>query len=193
MSVSVDELRVTAFRGLFGCYDRLWRRLHRVQRIDALLSLSLGRYRGPVRIFPGGVRLQPGDRLGILHFNHDFFTDPAADDPGNRHGALRFRRQLFRSLAHLARRVEEDPRLGAVRAFHGVNWFRPHGASVGFVVEPLPDGLRTRLLVVHFRLLLRALFPVLARQRGKRLQPHAYWQTRGDLLARFGSRGGAGP
>lgn len=182
----VQTRRATTLRRLFRCYDRLWRRLHRVQRIDALLSMSIGKYRGPPRTFPGGVRLERGDCLGMLHFNHDFFSDLDTGDPGNRHGALRFRRQLFRSLTDLAQRVEDEPQLGCIKAFYGVNWFRPHGEKTGFVVERLPDGPGTRLLILHFRLLLRAYFPALARQEQGRLHPHAYWLTRLDLLRNFG-------
>ena len=186
MSAIADTGRTTTLRCLFGAYDRLWRRLHRVDRIDALLSMSIDSHRGASRTFPSGARLQRGDRVGVLHFNHECFADAATGDPGNRHGALRFRRQLFGSLQHLATRVQQDPELESVQAFCGVVWFRPHGEKVGFVVERLPDGPRTRLRILHFRLFLRAFFPALGRRVRARVHPHVYWLTRRDLLAHFG-------
>lgn len=192
MIAVTDTQRITLFRWLFGWYDRLWRRAHGVRQLDVLLSLSVGEYHGPPRTLPGGVFLRKGDCLGHLHFNHEFFADPADDANANTDGALRFRRQLVRSLVYLARRMAEEPELDRVKAFYGVNWFRPHGRKAGFVVERLPDGLRTRLRMLHFRLYLKAFFPKLASQQQRRLHPHAYWLTREELLAHFGPSRDAG-
>lgn len=187
MTAITDSRRTTSFQWLFERYDRLWRRLHGVRQIDALLSLSIGKYRGPPRTLPGGVHLEKGDCLGNLHFNHEFFADPTDGTGANMNGALRFRRQLYRSLMYLARRMADEPELDRVKVFHGVNWFPPHGEKAGFVVERLPDGFRTRLLMLHFRLYLKAFFPTLASRQQGSLHPHAYWLTRKELFANFGS------
>lgn len=186
MAVIADRQRISTFRRLFTWYDRLWRRLHGVQRLDELLSMSITQYRGPRRTLSDGVCLERGDWLGILHFNHDFFVNPTARERAGKHGAFRFRRQLIRSLIHLARRMEVEAELGRIKAFHGVNWFRPHGDEMGFIIERLPDGFRTRLRILHFRLLLLAFFPDLASQQRGRLYPHAYWLTQRQLMMRFG-------
>ena len=51
------------------------------------------------------------------------------------------------------RATREDPALRDLPAFHGVTWIRDHGGQVGFVSEPLPAGLRRRLLSAHFRMM----------------------------------------
>lgn len=175
-----------ALRRLVRGYDRLWRRLHGVRRIDALLSLSVEPYRGRPRALPAGVRLQHGDRLGILHFNHACLLDAQAGDNANLRSALHFRRQLFASLRRLAQRAAEDPDIGRIEAYYGVSWFRPHGERLGFTVQRLPEGVRTRLHTLHFRMLLWAFFPTLAEREAGRLHPHAFWLTRQTLVANFG-------
>lgn len=182
----MNAIPPTVLRRLVHAYDRLWRRLHRVRRIDALLSLSVEPYRGRPRSLPAGIHLEHGACLGILHFNHTSFADTGRSDAGNPRAALQFRRQLFRSLRQLAQRAQQEPALGRIEVFYGVTWFRPHGERVGFVVQRLPDGPRTRLRRLHFRILLRAFFPGLAERERGRLHPHAFWLTRQALVANFG-------
>ena len=173
------------FRKLFRRYDQLWRRWHRVYPVDDLLSLSLETYIGEPHTLPNGVTVNSGDRLGVLHFNHGAFVGASEGDPGNLRGALHFRRQLFASLRHLAATVEVNPAFAEIDMFHGVTWLRAHGEKIGFVIEPLPDTLATRLKAMHFRLLLRAFFPALARRENQRLHPHAFWMSRRELLTNF--------
>lgn len=181
----MNEIPETILRQSIRCYDRLWRRLHRVRPIDALLSLSVEPYRGNAETLPEGIRLERGDRLGILHFNHECFAETDTGGEGNRRAALLFRRRLFQSLRRLARCAAEDPDLGRIQAYYGVNWMRPHGERLGFVVQRLPDGFTTRLRIMHFRMLLWAFFPRLAEREHERLHPHAFWLMRDELIANF--------
>lgn len=184
-----------AFRWLVLRYDDLWRRLHRVRRIDPLLSLSVEVHRGNRYRPPAGIRLDSGCRIGILHLNHGCFVDTAAGGHANVRGALRFRRALMHSLQQLARRSETEPELACIEAYYGVTWFRPHGERLGFVIERLPGGVLTRMRSLHFRMLLRAFFPALAARERGRLHPYAFWLTRQALLTHFlaSPRGGVPP
>ncbi len=172
------ERRPGPLTRLFRLYDRLWRRWHRVQPFDDMLSLSIAPYRGRARILADGTRLTPGDRLGILHFNHDSFSPD-----GNRmRAARRFRRHFLASLQQLAEAMERDPALKDIKALYGETWIRPHGQRDGFIVEPLPKTWRTRLQHWYSRLLLRFLFPHLAR-RNRNTWLYGFWLTREQLRA----------
>jgi hypothetical protein len=186
MSTRLWHWPANFFRWCFRCFDNIWRRWHRVRRIDSLLSLSLEPWKADDKCLPNGVVIRRGDLLGILHFNHGAFINRGERDGTGIRRALDFRSKLFASLRQLAARVQSEPEFSAIVAFHGITWFRAHGEKVGFVIEPLPDHWRTRLRALHFRLLLRAFFPALARREGKRLHPHGFWMTRQELITNFG-------
>lgn len=169
----------------FMCwYDAWWRRRHRVEKFDELISFSVEHFSGERRIMNDGTWLEPGDALAILHFNRECFAPPAQARDYMR-SALRFRKLIFTSLSRLALDVQRHEKLVKVKAFHGISWLPPHGEKFGFLIEQLPDSTLTRLRKYYFRLLLAAFFPHLAEREGKRLQPHAYWLTRNNLLKYF--------
>lgn len=157
-------------------YDRSWRRRHRVEPFDEIISLGMAAYAGPERTLEDGTHLKTGDRLGIIHFNHDGFNP----DRNRIRAALQFRRQFARSLQRLADRLETDNTLKDIKALYGETWIRPHGLKVGFIVEPLPRTWRTRLQHRYLRFLLWVQFPHLAR-RNRDTWLHAYWLTRRHL------------
>ena len=163
----------SVLKKLFYAYDKSWRRRHDVQPFDKVLSLAIEPYRGQPRTLDDGTRLEPGDRLGIIHFNHDGFSA----DRNRLRAALRFRRDLAKSLRQLAQSLDTDPRLQAVKALYGESWIPPHGRKVGFMVEPLPKTWRTRLQHRYVRLLLWVQFPHLARDN-RNTWLYAYWLTR---------------
>jgi hypothetical protein len=162
-------------------YDSLWRRVHRVEKIDELISISLEKYSGERRDLPDGSSILPGDCLAILHFNRECFAK--IQNPAR--SALRFRRLLVASLVSLSARMKTDERLRNVKALYGVTWFPPHGEKVGFIIERLPDSFRNRMRQFYFRLLLKVFFPALAARENNRLQPHAFWLTRQSLYQYF--------
>ena len=51
----------TWFNRVMTWYDTLWRRLHRVEKIDELLSLSYENYQGERKAMNDGTWLEPGD------------------------------------------------------------------------------------------------------------------------------------
>src|SRR5690606_25624227 len=121
----------------FMCaYDSLWRRVHRVEKIDELISISLEKYSGETRDLPDGSSIVKGDCLAILHFNRECFGN--MQNPAR--SALRFRRLLVASLVSLSAQMKTDPHLREVKALYGVTWFPPHGEKVGFIIERLPDS-----------------------------------------------------
>lgn len=161
---------------LFHAYDRVWRRWHNVKPFDDIVSLAITPYQGRARTLTDGTRLEPGDRLGIIHFNHDSFSSSHS----RMRAALQFRRDFSSSLHRLAKSMETDPLLQEVKALYGETWLRPHGRKVGFIVEPLPRTWRTRLQHLYLRFLLWVQFPHLAR-RNRDTWLNAYWLTRRQL------------
>lgn len=176
-------------RGIFyrcmSWYDAWWRRRHRVERFDELISFSFETFSGERRIMSDGTCIEPGDPLAILHFNRECFSGPAQESRDYMRNALRFRKLILASLARLAGELHQHEKLLQVKAFHGISWLPPHGEKLGFHIEPLPDSALTRARQFYFRLLLRAFFPHLAARENKRIHPHAYWLTRQNLLKNF--------
>jgi hypothetical protein len=166
-------------------YDAWWRRRHRVERFDELISFSFERFSGERRVMNDGTCIEPGDALAILHFNRECFSGPLHQSRDYMRNALRFRKLILASLARLANEIHRHEKLMQVKAFHGISWLPPHGEKLGFVIEPLPDSALTRVRQFYFRLLLRAFFPQVAARESKRIRPHAYWLTRQNLLAYF--------
>lgn len=176
MPTQTDHARPSLLLRLFQAYDRSWRRRNNVRPFDEVLSLGVAAYAGPERTLEDGTHLKVGDRLGIIHFNHDGFSA----DQNRIRAALRFRRQFARSLQRLADSLDTDATLKGIKALYGETWIRPHGLKVGFIVEPLPRTWRTRWQHRYLRFLLWVQFPHLA--RGNRdTWLHAYWLTRRHL------------
>jgi hypothetical protein len=163
-------------------YDAWWRRRHKVEKFDALMSFSIEQYTGDKRIMNDGSWIEPGDFLAILHFNHDCFSAASHNYMRN---ALRFRKLIFSSLSQLAKDLHHQQKWQKVKALHGISWLPPHGEKFGFLIEPLPDSTLTRMRQFYFRLLLKAFFPQLFERESKRIRPHAYWLTRNNLLKHF--------
>lgn len=162
-------------------YDTWWRRRHKVEKFDALISYSFERFEGERRIMNDGSWIEPGDFLAILHFNHECFSSASHNYMRN---ALRFRKLILSSLAKLAKDINRE-QWQQVKALHGISWLPPHGEKFGFLIEPLPDSPLTRIRQFYFRLLLKAFFPHIAERESKRIRPHAYWLTRNNLVKYF--------
>lgn len=178
-------MKGTLFYRFMCRYDQLWRRWHKVEKIDQLISLAFEKYTGERRVMNDGTWIEPGDGLAILHFNRECFTESGTSAREYTRSALRFRKLLIESFTHLAARVNEDENFAQVKAFYGVSWLPPHGEKVGFMIERLPDSLLNRVRKFYFRLLLKTFFPVLAARENNRLQPHAFWLTRRNLINYF--------
>lgn len=175
-------------RGLFYSfmchYDRLWRKFHKVEYINDLVSLSLEPWQGERKAMNDGTWIEPGDCLAILHFNRECFMDPGTSPKDYIRAALHFRKLILTSFGELAERFRVEERFKDVKAFHGVSWLPPHGEKVGFMIEKVPDSWGNRFRNFYFKILLKTFFPVLAARQSK-VQSHAYWLTRQQLFTHF--------
>jgi hypothetical protein len=173
----------------FCLYEMAYRRVRRLEAVGPMLFVGQTSYRGPSRILFDQTRLEPGDLLGTLHLNNACITELHRLEAG---AAFAFTRLLRASLGMLAQRAENDPAWRKVAVFRGITWFPPLGQQVGFVVEPLPDGLKARFLEWHFRLLLYVFHPRNSSKGERRIQTHVFWLTRRQLLQHF-AMGESGP
>jgi hypothetical protein len=170
----------------FMCwYDSYWRRKNRVERFDDLLSFSFEKFSGERRRLDDGTWIEPGDRLAILHFNRECFTQSSVSSQSPTLNALRFRRIFFKSFSRLAKAVRENEQFMQVKAFHGVSWIPPHGKKVGFTVERVPHSAINLVRKWYLTLLVKTFFPHIRGQAKDRIRPYAYWMTRKNLLKYF--------
>lgn len=172
------------FHRFLSWYDTYWRRKHGVERFDELLSFSFETYKGRPRKMGDGSWINPGDKLAIIHFNRDCFSNPTNDKKQNARNALRFRRLIFSSFQKLAVAVNEDETFFDIKAFHGISWLPAHGEKVGFEIEKVPNSIINSIRKFYFKILLNTFFPHLAQQT-HRIEPNAYWLTRETLLKNF--------
>lgn len=164
---------------LFLAYDATYRVIFRLQPIDELLFINRAVYKGPEREFADGTRLRAGDPIGIIHFNNRFMSEVQARS--GKRAAFTFGAALVRSMLKVGQQLSSSPVLKDLKAISGITWFKAHGSRIGFESEALPPGRRKRFLRAHFRLLLRLLFPHLAKRENHRLEPHQFWITRNQL------------
>src|SRR5690606_36538578 len=110
-------------------YDSWWRRRHRVEKFDELISFSFENFSGERRVLNDGTCIEPGDALAIMHFNRECFSSASRVYMRN---ALRFRKLILASLSKLADDFHQHEQLKRVKAFHGISWLPPHGEKCGF-------------------------------------------------------------
>lgn len=184
-----ERFRLLMQRGL-RAVDQRYHRAHRLEPVGPILYVGRDTYRGPTIQFADDTLLEVGDEVGTLHFNNARFTQLGAQTATGT--ALAFVRLMAESLHGLARKARSDTRYRDLAVYHAVSWLPGYGDRIGFVTAPYPDGVKKRLMAAYFRLLIWAFAPM-ARSREARPDPHYYWLTRKELLARFGAaHGGRG-
>jgi hypothetical protein len=178
-------MKSTLFYRFMCWYDAWWRRKHGVEKFDDLLSFSFEKFSGERRVMNDGTWVEPGDHLAILHFNRECFINSSANPQHYIRNALRFRKLLLSSFRQLARDINENEKFVMVKVFHGVSWLPPHGEKLGFLIERLPDSTLNIVRKFYFKTLLKVFFPHVAALEKNRIQPHAYWLTRQNLIKHF--------
>lgn len=179
----MDTLRLLTRKAL-GVIDTWYSKRHRLHALGPVLYVGRSLYRGPDVMFEDGTALHDNDPVGRLHFNN---ASIAALGEGSLHATgLRFAKLMRLSLFRLAECARSDPRFNDIGVFQGVTWIPEHGGVVGFVSKPLPRSWRTRLLSLHFRLLLWAFAPAARTRAGSAAEPRVYWLTRRALASNLG-------
>lgn len=178
--------RLNAWRLLntcYLCYDRAYRRWHKLESVDDFLQVKKQFYQGAPQLFRDGTQVSAGDAILVLHFNNDFMArlHHGREQTSSRRVALLFVRALIHSMARLHEDLQAQYSAHDIKAITGVTWFNTHGDRVGFESHPLPAGWRRWLLHWHFRLLLLALFPQLQAHHNHQLIPHRFWLTPAQL------------
>ena len=180
-----EALRLAARTAMLGI-ELGYRRAHRLEPLGRVLLVGRDRYRGASITLPDGTRIERGDEVGSLHFNNLGFSHLSASSA--RAAARTFAREMLASMQALADAVRTSDRLAGIEAFHATSWLPPHGARIGFVALPLPEGPATRLRAARFRFLLWTFAPARETREQARPQPHAYWISRRALIERFPCR-----
>ena len=163
--------------------DSWYRRRYDLRPLGPVLFLSRSVYRGGERQFSDGTRLLDRQVIGELHFNNACIAELGG---GTRQRVgVRFARAFRESLAALAIHAQSSPEFLDVSVYHGITWFKAHGGKVGFLSDPIPDGLQSWWRRHYFRLLTLSFSP-LATRTTIETSPRAFWITRNDLIKYFG-------
>jgi len=171
-------------RWVLGKVDGWYYRRHQLRTLGPVLYLGRTQYQGPPLEFEDGTVLRENDPIGRLHFNN---ASIAALGEGSMHRVgFRFARLMRESLRRLAEAAQHDPHFADVRVFQGLTWIPSHGEGVGFVSTPLPDTWRSKLLGLHFRLLMWVFAPAARIRERARSEPRLYWLTRRALVRNLG-------
>lgn len=152
---------------------------------DYLFKLQLVRHRGPRFVFRDGTVVNPGDLVAELHMDND----RTARVHGEGRPGLKFRREVFRMLAPLARDLRERPEYRDIRAICGASLFWAEAERAGFETRPLPA--LTRWWLTWWERFLLARYHPGGRDRlreGRRTELRQAWLTR-STLERLVARG----
>jgi hypothetical protein len=149
-----------------------------------LFRMKVTTHRGPRLVLGDGTAINAGDRIGELHLDNNY----TAALHGGGHPGLRFRREIARGLAALARDLRDRPDYQDIRAVRGATLFwRENGVAErsGFERRPLPAWTRWWLGTWE-RILLTAYHPEGRRRlaAGDVDVLGEVWITRRFLLAR---------
>lgn len=171
-------------RWALGKVDGWYYRRHQLRTLGPVLYVGRARYEGPPLSFDDGTVLQQDDPIGRLHFNNARIAELGE---GSMHRVgFRFARLMRESLQRLAEAAQQDPELADIRVFQGLTWIPSHGEVVGFVSTPLPDTWRSRLLGLHFRMLMWVFAPAARIRKRAQAEPRQYWLTRRALVNNLG-------
>jgi len=165
--------------------DRWFERRYQIRPIGDggyVMRLGLIRYRGPRLEFQDGTVVAPGDVVGELHMdNARAATLHTEGRPG-----LRFRREVLRMLAALARDLRTRPEYQSLPAVCGASLFWAEATFTGFEHRPLP--VFTRWWLGRWERFLLARYHPEGRRRlarGQRTELRQVWMTRRTLLTRY--------
>jgi hypothetical protein len=176
-----------SFRHSFWqCYEHFYAWLFRLRRVgpaDSLLRIGFSRYSGPGVDLPGGVRVQPGERVGDLHLENDAviaLRERTAD-------RLAFFGELFgrmrQSLEYLALEAKGVPDLQSIRAFRATSLLAAIARRLGFEVLPMESNwarrMETRTQLFFFRHYVPEEYE---RRKRKGLESYRMWISRPRLL-----------
>jgi hypothetical protein len=167
-------------------YERFYAWLFRLRRVgpaDSLLRIGFSRHYGPSLDLPGGVRVQPGERVGDLHLENDAviaLRETTADQ-------LAFFSKLFgrmrQSLEYLAQEAESAPDLQSICAFRATSLLAAIARRLGFEVLPMESSwarrMETRTQLFFFRHYVPEEYE---RRKRKGLESHRMWISRPRLL-----------
>jgi hypothetical protein len=167
-------------------YERFYAWLFRLRRVgpaDGLLRIGFSRYYGPGLDLPGGVQVQPGERVGDLHLENDAviaLRETTVD-------RLVFFGELFgrmrQSMEYLAQEAKRAPDLQLIRAFRGTSVLAAIARRLGFEVFPMESNwarrLETRTQLFFFRHYVPEEYE---RRKQKGLESHRMWISRTRLL-----------
>jgi hypothetical protein len=175
--------------------DRWFERRFDVREIGEggyILKLQIVRHKGPRLVFRDGTVINPGDHVGEFHMVNERAAElHASGTPG-----LRFRREVFRVMAPLARDLRDRPEYREIKAICGASLFWAEAERAGFENRPLPPF--TRWWLTWWERFLLARYHPEGQGRlaeGHRTELRQIWLTRATLerLAARASRATGGP
>ena len=148
-----------------------------------IFRIGVVRYRGAGHTFADGTAVTRGDKVGELHINN--LRVAALHE--SRHAGFRYRREVFRVLAALAKEVQTRPEYLALRAFGGPSLFWNEATLLGFEQWPVTrvaqwwNGAWERHLLARYHPAGRHRLAV-----GNRIESRQIWISRKTLIERWG-------
>jgi peptidoglycan-N-acetylglucosamine deacetylase len=143
-----------------------------------ILKLQVTRHHGPRFVFQDGTVVNPGDPVAEFHMvNARVAALHTAGRPG-----LRFRREVYRLMAPLARDLGERPEYRDIKAVCGASLFWAEAEGAGFENRPLAPF--TRWWLTWWERFLLSRYHPEGRGRlaeGRRTELRQVWLTRTTL------------
>ncbi len=179
--------------------DQLWRTIEiaygwglrlRVMGDDrtSILRFGVRKHWGRPIVLPDGTPIQPGDRIGEIHFRNEMVSAIHRVARGPVRAVAVMRAQALEDLMHLALALETDPALKEVQAFFAETLLWQTVCRLGFWAVPVRGRARQWIVSSYQRLLVSHYSPA-GWERLQRLgatESRVIWISRAQLLRLYG-------
>lgn len=153
-----------------------------------LLLVCFHQYQGKISIQTSDqVIINPGDRVGELHFSNVRITEIAAE-PSERSMEWRLVGMLKEEFGLLAKACDQGLIPENVQAFYGVNVLQAGAKRMGFTMVPIPKGWNRWWLGFWESVLRLVYYSYKTTKKAtlkRTMEPYEIWLSRQELIRRY--------
>ncbi|MGI6706492.1 MAG: YkoP family protein [Clostridia bacterium] len=149
-----------------------------------LIFMNYTTFTGEAIDFQDGTRVEPGDRIGELHFSNLGIASGKLGDTTIT-SELQLLSIVRSEIALLSTLVKENKIAQDIKAFYSISLFGPGAKRIGFVLREIPQTFHVKRIALWMSILRKVFSPAFT-NRSKKHRRHTraceIWITRKKLL-----------
>jgi len=149
-----------------------------------LIFMNYTTFTGEAIDLPDGTRVEPGDRVGELHFSNLGIASGKLGDQTIT-SELQLLGIVRSEIALLSTLVKEDKIDQDIKAFYSISLFGPGAKRVGFVVREIPQTFYVKRIALWMSILRRVFSPDFtnrSKKHRRHMKAYEIWISRRKLL-----------